>query len=157
MQRSEQTGPQRGALHTLMDRGASSAFREGLGRKLSGAMPIHAENGEGVCCLCIHLPRPRLWRVLFLLSAEEGAVNMENHRTNAEPAGEIGWACHPPIIISCHPPAASPPWLFHLPPLPYPPAHVVVVGGPGHALEKKKEASVLVCLFSAVQQTLLEK
>ena len=48
-------------------------------------------------------PCPRLWRILFLLSAEEGAVNMENHRTSAEPPGEIGWACHPPIIASCHP------------------------------------------------------
>ena len=123
-------------------------------------MPIHPENDDGVCCLCIHCrPPPQLGPVLFLLSAEEGQVNMENHRTTAEPAGETGWECHPPssptVMPTCVPTMA-------ISPLPTAalPSHSEGVGEgrvPGDALKRKKKKSVLVSLFSAVQQTLLEK
>ena len=83
---------------------------------------------------------------------------MENHRTTAEPAGETGWECHPPssptVMPTCVPTMA-------ISPLPTAalPSHSEGVGegrAPGDAL-KRKNKSVLVSLFSAVQQTLLEK
>lgn len=140
--------PQRGGPSHPEDRGGSSAFREGLGRQLSGLMPIQPGNDDGVRCLCIHCrPLPPLGRVFFLLSAEEGEVNMENHRTKAEPAGETGWepypSSSPTVIPTCIPTVAVSPL-----PTAALPAHSEGVGS-GEAwrgLEKKKKITCS-CVF----------
>ena len=121
-------------------------------------MPIQPGNDDRVLCLCIHCrPLPPLRRVFFLLSAEEGEVNMESHRAKAEPAGETGWerypSSSPTVIPTCIPSVA-------ISPLPTAalPAHSEGVGS-GEALKRKRKKikHVLVSLSSAVQQTLLEK
>ena len=116
-------------------------------------MPIQPGNDDRVLCLCIHCrPLPPLGRVFFLLSAEEGEVNMESHRAKAEPAGETRWerypSSSPTVIPTCIPSVA-------ISPLPTAalPAHSEGVGS-GEALKRKrKKKKTRSCVFVLCSST----
>ena len=117
-------------------------------------MPIQPGNDDRVLCLCIHCrPLPPLGRVFFLLSAEEGEVNMESHRAKAEPAGETGWERYLSLIVTdCHPHLH--PLRGYLPSSNRCPARPLRGGWQWRGLEKKKKKKkTRSCVFVLCSST----